>query len=121
MRDNHSHKEQAGENLPYAHKPQRIDMVGIEQKTRAGTRETPKRTAHQRGQNARNHLARRRIVEAVAPCTAGAAAELVSSLGHDKIGRRRHRYRSLFACTLRCALLLHSTPPKSIGNKALKL
>ena len=48
-RDNHSHKEQAGENLSYAHKPQRIDMVGIEQKTRAGTRETPKRTAHQRG------------------------------------------------------------------------
>ena len=96
-------------------------MVGIEQEARAGAREAPKRAAHERSQHAHDHLARLGIVEAVAPGATGAAAELVSSLGHDKIGRRRHRHRSPFACTLSCALLLHSTPPKSIGNKALKL
>ena len=36
-------------------------------------------------------------------------------------GCRRHRHRSLGIGMQRRALLFHSTPPKSIGNKALKL
>ena len=96
-------------------------MAHVKEVAGAGAGKTPKRTADKRGERTQGHLARLGVVEAVAPCAAGAAAQLVSSLGHDKIGRRRHRYRSLFACVLRRALLLHSTPPKSIGNKALKL
>ena len=115
------HKEQASTNLAHAHEPKRLDMTHVKEVAGAGARKAPERSAGSRGEHTQGHLARPGVVEAVAPCTAGAAAELVSPLGHDKIGRRRHRHRGLFACTLRRALLFHSTPPKSIGNKALKL
>ena len=120
-RDNHSHKEQAGENLSYAHKPQRIDMVGIEQKTRAGAREAPKRAAHERSQHAHDHLARLGVVEAVAPCTAGAAAELIGALGHINVRYIGHRHRSPCAFDLLDTLFAHPAPPKQSGNNSAYL
>ncbi len=120
-RDHHGHKEQTGENLAHTHKPQGINVIGIEQEARAGTRKTPKRTTHQRGQNARNHLARRRTVQAVAPCTAGTAAELVSALGHINVRYIGHRHRSPCAFDLLDTLFAHSTPPKQSGSNSAYL
>ena len=120
-RDDHGHKEQAGENLAHTHKPQGINVISIEQKARAGARKTPKRTAHQRGQNARNHLVRRGTVQAVAPCAAGAAAELVGALGHINVRYIGHRHRSPCAFDLLDTLFAHSIPPKQPGNNSAYL
>ena len=96
-------------------------MVGIEQKTRAGAREAPKRTAHQRSQDARDHLARRSAVQALAPGAAGATAELVGALGHINVRHIGHRHRSPCAFDLLDTLFAHSTPPKQPGNNSAYL
>ena len=96
-------------------------MVGIEQKARAGAREAPKRTAHQRGQDARDHLARRSAVQAVAPCATGVAAELVGALGHINVRYIGHRHRSPCAFNLLDTLFAHSTPRNSLETIRLTL
>ena len=120
-RDDHGHKEQTGENLTHAHKPQGVDVVGIEQKARAGAREAPKRTAHQRSQDARDHLARRSAVQALAPSAAGATAELIGALGHINVRYIGHRHRSPCAFDLLDTLFAHSTPSKQPGNNSAYL
>lgn len=120
-RDDHDHKEQTGKNLAHAHEPQRIDMVGIEQEARAGAREAPKRATHERSQHAQRHLARRRIVKALTPCTAGATAELVGALGHINVRYIGHRHRSPCAFDLLDTLFAHPTPPKQSGSNSAYL